>query len=250
MHAHEHVDALSDLVHRSPRLGHDCVRTPSSDMLFSTSAARNCGPIAKVISEFFDRSFTGSLLELASGTGQHIVHFASTWPHARCLQPSELNADSLKSIECYTKGLAERENIRNIRSPLVIDVAAPFSQWGLPSESFDIVFVGNLLHISPPAATRSVLSGAANALKLAGMLFLYGPFKVNGSFGAPSNEAFDRSLKARCADWGLRELSDVIEVAAAQRLDLVFTREMPANNHMAAFRKAFESPPAAPRDAH
>jgi len=184
MHAHAHVDALSDVAHRSPRLGHDCVRTPSSDMLFSTSAARNCGPIAKVISEFFDRSFTVSLLELASGTGQHIVHFASTWPHARCLQPSELNADSLKSIECYTKGLAERENIRNIRSPLVIDVAAPFSQWGLPSESFDIVFVGNLLHISPPAATRVGI----------------------------------RKTLARCF-----------------------------NNHMAAFRKAFESPPAPAR---
>jgi SAM-dependent methyltransferase len=175
---------------------------------------------------------SGRVLEIASGTGQHVVHFARALPNLRW-QPSDPDAHARRSISAWIAS----ERLANIDPPCELDVRN--LPWGVGS--VDAVVCINMVHIAPWAAATSLLSGAGLALRASGVLYLYGPYRVTGEPLAPSNEAFDESLRAQNREWGLRELDRIREVAEAHELELVETAPMPANNLSVVFRRRDEA---------
>ena len=190
-------------------------RTPP----FSAAAERNQGPILEVLESVLPPDAT--VLEIASGTGQHAAHFAAAHPRWRW-QPSEADAAMLPAIAARCKDLP------NVAAPLVLDLLAPDRPAGLGP--FDAVFSANMLHISPWPTCAALMRLAAAQLAPGGVLVVYGPFRVEGEPLVASNLAFDEDLRSRDPRWGLRLLSDVD--AQAARAGLVFERRvaMPANN--------------------
>jgi hypothetical protein len=186
---------------------------------------RNRDAIAAVLAEALPRR--GTVLEIASGSGEHCAFFATRFP-ALEWRPSDPDAAALVSIASWCEGLG------NVAAPLRIDAAS--AGWGVARA--DAVLCINMVHISPWAATLGLTAGAARLLPAGGPLILYGPYRRAGVATAPSNEAFDASLKARDPAWGLRDVAEVS--AAAARHGLAFERlvEMPANNLMLVYRKA------------
>jgi hypothetical protein len=172
---------------------------------------------------------TGVVLEVASGSGEHVVHFATHFP-GLAFQPSDRDPEARASIRSWV----EDQGLRNVRDPLDLDAAQP--AW--PVEHVDAILCINMVHISPWAATLGLLEGAARVLSGSGMLFLYGPYRRGGVVTAESNEAFDRSLRERNAEWGLRQLEDVEREATARGLTRTKLVEMPANNLSIVFRRA------------
>jgi len=170
---------------------------------------------------------SGLVLEVASGSGQHVVHFAAALP-ALDWQPSDPDPAALVSIESWRQEVG----LPNVRPPLRLDASA---DW--PVERADAILCVNMVHISPWEATLGLMKGAGAVLPPGGLLYLYGPYLRENVETAPSNLAFDASLKARDPQWGLRRVEDVI--AAATDEGLVFRRllEMPANNLSLIFRR-------------
>ena len=170
---------------------------------------------------------SGLVLEVASGSGQHVVHFAATLP-ALDWQPSDPDPAALASIESWRR----EAGLPNVRPPLRLDASA---DW--PVERADAILCVNMVHISPWEATLGLMKGAGAVLPPGGLLYLYGPYLRENVETAPSNLAFDASLKARDPQWGLRRVEDVI--AAATGEGLVFRRllEMPANNLSLIFQR-------------
>ncbi|HEX8400292.1 MAG TPA: DUF938 domain-containing protein [Allosphingosinicella sp.] len=187
---------------------------------------RNRDPIASVLRETLPP--TGLVLELASGTGEHAVHFARRFPHLEW-QPSDPDPNALTSIEAW----AADAGLPNLRAPVELDAAG--GTW--PIDRADAVLCINMVHISPWAATLGLLAGAAGLLPPGGPLYLYGPYRRHGIETAASNEAFDRSLRSRNPDWGLRDLEAVVSAAELNGLSLESVTEMPANNLSLVFRK-------------
>jgi SAM-dependent methyltransferase len=187
---------------------------------------RNKAPILAVLRRVLPPA--GRLLELASGSGQHAVHFARHLP-AWTWQPTEVDEACLASIRAWVREAA----LPNLREPLRLDVAA--EDWGVGA--VDAVFSANLLHISPWPAGVALLRGAGRHLAPGGVLVLYGPFRIGGAHTAPSNAAFDADLRARDARWGVRDLADVEAEAARAGLALAERVEMPANNQTLVFAK-------------
>lgn len=194
--------------------------------LASPATARNKAPIAAVLRDVLPER--GLVLEVASGAGEHVAHLARHFPDLEW-QPSDFVAEALNSIEAYVAdaGLA------NLRAPAVLDAAG--DSW--PLDAADAMLCINMVHISPWAATQGLMRGAARLLPAGGPLVLYGPYRQAGVRTAPSNEAFDASLKARNPEWGLRALEDVAAEAARSGLALERVVEMPANNLTVVFRK-------------
>jgi hypothetical protein len=170
----------------------------------------------------------GLLLEIASGTGEHVVYFAERFPGLEW-QPSDIHADALGSIRAW---IGEAD-LANLREPLVLDSSAP--QW--PIERADALLCINMVHISPWASALGLLDGASRLLAPGGPLILYGPWLSDRIETAPSNAEFDSSLKQRDPQWGLRNVEDFAAEAEARGLSLVEQRPMPANNLMLLFRK-------------
>jgi SAM-dependent methyltransferase len=196
----------------------------TSAMLSSPAALRNRGPILEVLRRHLPA--TGAVLELASGSGEHIAHFAAAFP-ALVLQPSDPDPQARASIvERVAQG-----GLSNVRAPLCVDAGA--DDWQLPADiaaSLAAIVCINMIHVSPWSATLGLLRGAARLLPPGGLLFLYGPYRRGGRHTAPSNDAFDRDLRARDPDWGVRNVEDIIAEGLAQRLALAEIVEMPANN--------------------
>jgi hypothetical protein len=188
------------------------------------ATARNREPILAVLRDFLPA--TGLILEIASGTGEHVSYFAERLPDLDW-QPSDPDPDAIASTTAWAEG------IPNIRTPLQLDAAAP--DW--PISRADAMLCINMVHISPWAATQGLFAGAARVLPQGAPLYLYGPYRRADVPTAPSNEAFDASLSARNPGWGLRQLDDVIVVA--ERTGFRFDRlvEMPANNLSVIFRR-------------
>ncbi len=170
----------------------------------------------------------GQVLEVASGTGEHAVHFARTFPHLDW-QPSDPDEAALRSIQAWRAQVG----LPNLRAPIRLDVRD--EDW--PTARADAILCINMVHISPWAATQALMKGARRQLPGGGLLYLYGPYRRAGIPTAPSNEAFDLSLKARDPSWGLRSLEEVVERAAACDLELDRVVEMPANNLSVLFRR-------------
>jgi SAM-dependent methyltransferase len=171
---------------------------------------------------------TGVVLEIASGTAQHIVHFARALP-ALTWQPTD--ADDELRAAAEQRILAA--GLGNVRAPLRLDVLAP--RW--PLAAADGVICINMIHISPWSATEALMAGAARLLRPGAPVFLYGPYRRDGRHTAPSNEAFDESLRARNPDWGVRDLGDVERCAEGHGFGLVEVTSMPANNLTVAFER-------------
>lgn len=161
----------------------------------SPAAARNRGPITEVLAQ--ELPVAGLVLEVASGSGEHAVHFARTFPSLRW-QPTDPDPAALASIAAWTKD----SGLSNLAAPLRLDAAGV--EW--PVEKADALLCINMIHISPVTATEGLLRGAAQLLGKAAPLILYGPFLEDGVETAPSNLAFDQNLKARDPAWGLRHL--------------------------------------------
>lgn len=192
---------------------------PSDACRHSPSTVRNRDPILDVLRKVMPPS--GLVLEIASGTGEHAVHFAAHMPKLEW-QPSDADPDARASIAAWRAESA----LPNLRPPLALDVA--MNPW--PVARADAVVCINMIHISPWSAAEALVRGAARILPAGGVLFLYGPYRREGRHTAPSNEAFDRDLRQRNPKWGVRDLEAVIKLAADSRLDLSGTMEMPANN--------------------
>jgi SAM-dependent methyltransferase len=199
----------------------------ANELLTSAAAERNKDPILTVLESVLPAS--GRVLEIASGSGQHVCFFAAALPGLQW-QPTEPDAAHREAIETRIgeSGLA------NIAPPVALDVIEP--HWPV-SGTFDAVLCINMVHISPWAATHALLRGAARHLEPRGLLVLYGPYLESGK-AAQSNLDFDASLRRRNSEWGLRELDDVVRVAASHGLHRQQTVRMPANNLTLVFAKS------------
>lgn len=200
-------------------------------MLSSPAALRNRGPILEVLRRHLPAS--GAVLELASGSGEHVTHFAAAFP-ALVFQPSDPDPQARASIA----ERVARSGLSNVRAPQRVDASA--DDWTLPAEiaaSLAAIVCINMIHISPWSAALGVLRGAGKLLPADGVLLLYGPYRRAGHDTAPSNDAFDRDLRARNSAWGLRNVEDVVAEAAAQQLALAEIVEMPANNLSVVLRR-------------
>ncbi len=193
----------------------------------SPSTARNREPILQVLTPRLPAS--GLVLEVAAGAGEHAVYNAAALPHLQW-QPTDPDPEALASIAAWRDHAA----LPNLLSPLHLDASDPDS-W--PVDHADAVVNINMIHISPWAAAEGLMAGAGRVLPAGGLLFLYGPYIEADAPTAPSNLAFDRSLKDRNPAWGLRRLDDVTALAAAQDLELIERIPMPANNLSVVFRK-------------
>ena len=189
------------------------------------AAQRNAGAIGDVLAEWLPAS--GTVLEIASGTGEHALAFASRFPAIRW-QPSDPDPVALASIAAWRKGAPA-----NLLAPLRIDS----SQSAWPINRADAIVSINMVHIAPPEAATGLLAGAARLLAGGAPLILYGPWLEEGAAPAPSNLAFDADLKARDPRWGLRTVETFARDALAKGLSLVERRAMPANNLMLLFRR-------------
>jgi hypothetical protein len=192
--------------------------------------ARNAGPIAEVLAEILPAH--GLVLELASGTGEHVLHFAQEFPRL-LWQPSDPEPASLRSIEAWRGD----SGLFNLLPAISLDARA--AAWPVPRA--DAILCINMIHISPWPATAGLMRGAGKLLEAGSPLHLYGPYRRAGIETAPSNEAFDESLRARDPEWGLRDLETVEEEAGKHGLRLDRVVEMPANNLSLLFRKGAAS---------
>jgi len=189
--------------------------------------ARNAGPIADVLRNVLPER--GFVLELASGSGEHVLHFARTFPKL-LWQPSDPDPVAIRSIEAWRA----EAGLFNLLPAIMLDARA--AEW--PVARADAILAINMVHISPWAATAGLLRGAARLLDEGAPLYLYGAYRQAGVETAPSNEAFDESLRARDPAWGLRDLDEVVAEAATNGLRLDGVMPMPANNLSVVFRKA------------
>jgi hypothetical protein len=194
--------------------------------LVSSAAERNKAPILQVLQRFLPRE--GLVLEIASGTGQHVVHFAAALPNLTW-QPTDPDAEARRSICAWIATSA----LGNVRRPVELDVRV--QPW--PVQECHALVCINMIHISPWTATTALFAGAEQTVADSGIIYLYGPYRVQGRHTAPSNEAFDRSLRAQDAAWGVRDLDEVLHVAKAHAFDLIETVSMPANNLSVVLRK-------------
>ncbi len=198
----------------------------SAARLFAPAPPRHRQPILDVLSRVLPGS--GRVLEVASGSGEHALWFAQ---HLRPLiwQPSDPDPACRRSIAAH----AAHAGLATIEAPLDLDAAA--ARW--PIESADAVVCINMTHIAPWEATEGLVAGAARILPSEGPLYLYGPHMRGGHHTAPSNAAFDASLRRHNPDWGLRNVEDLAELAATQGLVLSEVVEMPANNLSLVFKR-------------
>lgn len=190
------------------------------------AAQRNRQPILEVLQPRLPTD--GLVLEIASGTGEHIVHFAAAAPHLT-FQPSDPDEGARASIDDWVQSLG----LANVRPALEIDVTS--AAW--PVERAAAVLCSNMIHIAPWEAAIGLIAGAGRILPAGGLLFTYGPYRRGGRHTAPSNEAFDLDLRRRNSAWGVRDLETVAALAAEYGFDPPAIAEMPANNLSLFFKR-------------
>lgn len=189
------------------------------------ATARNTAPILEVLERFLPSG--GLVVEVGSGSGQHATRFARSFPHLTW-QPTDPDPRARASIEAYQRDAVQD----NLRPPLDLDTRT--TPW--PITRADAVVSINMLHIAPWSACTALIEGAARILPSRGLLFLYGPFRVEGRFTTESNRRFDASLRARNPEWGVRDLAEIL-AESRDAFSLEATVDMPANNLSLVFRR-------------
>lgn len=187
---------------------------------------RNREPILAILREVLPPS--GTVLEVASGTGEHAVHFARALPNLTW-RPSDPDPGAIASIRAW----AEHARLPNLRPPLLLDAAAP--EW--PIDQADAILCINMVHISPWEATVGLLKNGAKLLPVGAPLVLYGPYFQKGVETAPSNLAFDEDLRRRDSRWGLRQLEDAVALAKSLGFHQETVHRMAANNLTVVLKK-------------
>jgi Protein of unknown function (DUF938) len=214
---------------------------PLDTRQYAPATDRNREPILEVLLEVLPP--TGTVLEISSGTGEHAVFFA---PRVQPRQwiPSDPNSEARLSIAAWR----QYSPAENLYPPIALNASDPswaveqpvlpeaLQQLDLQQYPIEAIVNINMIHIAPWSACLGLMAGAGRILPPDGILYLYGPYKRNGKHTAPSNEAFDQSLRSRNSEWGVRDLEAVIAIAQAQNLSLVSVHPMPANNLSVVFR--------------
>jgi hypothetical protein len=204
---------------------------PEDGRLDAAAFHRNHEAIASVLVKFLEGR-TGHVLEIGGGTGQHAVAFAGKLPSV-VWWPTDLNDNHLRSIAAWRT----HTKLANVQKPVRLDASA--SDWHLPAlglpAQFIAMFCANVIHIAPWAVAEGLFAGAKRHLAKDGRLFLYGPFKRDGAHNAPSNAAFDESLRARNPAWGVRDVADLTKLGTANGLRFAGLVEMPSNNAILQF---------------
>jgi Protein of unknown function (DUF938) len=198
----------------------------SDDRQYAPATLRNRDFILDVLRDVLPK--TGVILEIASGSGEHVVHFARNLP-SLVFQPSDPDQDALLSVAAW----ANATGVTNVCAPIALDASNPV--W--PIASADGIICINMVHISPWDATLGLIKGAAAILPPRSPLYLYGPYIRGGFATAPSNQAFDQNLRDRNPNWGLRDLQAVEAMAQSVGFSAPVITEMPANNLSAVFRR-------------
>jgi SAM-dependent methyltransferase len=199
----------------------------SDPRLYRPHVARNREPILDVLKRVLPRQ--GLVLEVASGSGEHAAYFAQGLPSLDW-QPTDPDAAALASITAH-RAVA---GAPNLRAPLLLDVTS--AQW--PVAHADALVCINMIHISPWAASEGLMAGARRTLGAGGVIFLYGPYRIDRRHTASSNQDFDTQLRRQNAAWGVRDLGEVTDLAARHGFGLVETVPMPANNLSVVFRRS------------
>ncbi len=211
------------------------MNTPQDARQYAPATQRNREPIIEVLLQVLPAS--GTILEIASGTGEHAVFFAPRLVPRKWL-PSDQNPQLRASIAAW----AEHFPSDNLYPPLELDASMPVwpveKSENLPELPIVAIVNINMIHISPWSACLGLMAGAGRILPPDGILYLYGPFKKNQEHTAPSNAAFDQSLQMQNPEWGVRNLEDVVAAAKAQNLVLQATYQMPANNLSVVFQRS------------
>lgn len=226
-----------------------------------------------MLRRYLDPNGAHRILEISSGSGQHVAHFAAHYPHARFL-PTEIDEKAMASIRAYI----EESNLDNVHDPVFLDIRKsppppPHSSSSSTTEDdnanvgddvweeetqraidsivrwennsgdsgngsgFDALICINLIHISEFECTRALFRNASKLVKEGGYVFTYGPYNVDGQFTSDSNRLFDQSLKERHAAWGIRDVKDVTDVATENGFKLVERVSMPANDFTLVFQR-------------
>ncbi|KAJ2947915.1 hypothetical protein O0L34_g9706 [Tuta absoluta] len=208
------------------------------EKLIYPAANRNKEPILQVLKRFLlcdlDEIEDESplFLEVASGSGQHLAHFAPTFPGVK-FQPTEVDENLLGSIFYY----AQNCPTKNILPPKLVDICTKLSHYGFEEGSIDYMYNANMIHISPYECTIGLFENAGAYLKPDALMITYGPYAKDGVITPASNVEFDASLKARNPTWGIRDINDLTKLGTENNLTLVDTIEMPANNKILIWKK-------------
>ena len=198
----------------------------SDPRIYRPHVARNRDPILDVLRRVLPAR--GLVLEVASGSGEHAAYIAERLP-ALLWQPTDPDPQALVSIAAHRAAAA----LPNLLPPLQLDVHS--QRW--PVDRADTVICNNMIHIAPWSACEGLIAGATRVLLAGGILYLYGPYKIDGRHTAPSNAAFDADLRARNPQWGVRDLGEVQALADRHGFALAETVPMPANNLSVIFRR-------------
>jgi len=202
-------------------------QTHADGRLVAPSATRNTQPIRDALRPILaDRS--GLMLEIGSGTGQHSADWAAAFP-ALEWQPSNRDASDLASVSAW----ARHAGAVNLRAPIELDAAGTWPELGPLAGAISC----NVIHVTPWAVTRGIVSGAAAAIVPGGVLLFYGPFLEAGRHTGEGNERFDASLRASDPEWGIRALEDVAELAGGAGFGPPEVVTMPANNRLVVFTR-------------
>ena len=199
----------------------------SDPRLYHPHVARNREPILDVLRRVLPPR--GLVLEVASGSGEHAAFFADALPSVSW-QPTDIDAQALASMAAFRASAG----VPNLLAPAQLDVTS--AQW--PIDRADAIVNCNMIHISPWAACEGLIAGAGRVLPPGGVLYLYGPYRIDGRHTAPSNAEFEVYLRGQNAAWGIRDLAEVTDLAARHGLTLAETVPMPANNLSVIFRRA------------
>lgn len=192
------------------------------------AAGRNQAPICAVLEPHL-AGRSGDVLEIGSGTGQHVAAFAAAFP-AITWWPTEPDPDRRASIDAWR----EHTGAENVRPAMALDASAadwrPGTAGMAPAHGLTAIFCINVLHISPWAVAEGLFAGALRHLEPNGFLYLYGPYTRDGAHTSDGNVQFDTSLRAQNPAWGIRDTADIKALAARTGLTIAETAEMPANN--------------------
>lgn len=191
------------------------------------ATARNREAILAVVQRHLPSK--GNVLEIASGSGEHILYFAQSSSSDLVFQPTDLDEAARASIDAWVASCG----VSNVRRAIELDATGEV--W--PVSSADAVLCINMVHIAPWAATEGLVRGAARILPAQGILYLYGPYRFGGRHTASSNEAFDADLRRRNPEWGVRDVEAVVDLATAHGFQSPMIEQMPANNVSLVFRR-------------